>query len=83
MPASTVIFFLARWRLRRAREDHLGAWPRHLDPFPSDGGRAGSATFARKAIERKTGARGLRSIMENILLDPMFDLPSLEGVEKV
>ena len=38
---------------------------------------------ARKAIARKTGARGLRSIMEDILLDTMFDLPSLEGVEEV
>jgi ATP-dependent Clp protease ATP-binding subunit ClpX len=38
---------------------------------------------ARKAIERKTGARGLRSIMENILLDTMFELPGLEGVEQV
>ncbi len=36
-----------------------------------------------KAIQRKTGARGLRSIMESILLDPMFDLPALEGVEGV
>ena len=41
------------------------------------------AAIARKAIDRKTGARGLRSIMENILLDTMFDLPSLEGVEEV
>jgi ATP-dependent Clp protease ATP-binding subunit ClpX len=39
--------------------------------------------IAHKAIERKTGARGLRSIMENILLDTMFDLPSLEGVDEV
>jgi ATP-dependent Clp protease ATP-binding subunit ClpX len=39
--------------------------------------------IARKAIERKTGARGLRSIMEAILLDTMYDLPSLEGVEEV
>jgi ATP-dependent Clp protease ATP-binding subunit ClpX len=39
--------------------------------------------IARKAIERKTGARGLRSIMEGILLETMFDLPSLEGVEEV
>jgi ATP-dependent Clp protease ATP-binding subunit ClpX len=39
--------------------------------------------IARKAIARKTGARGLRSIMEGILLDTMFDLPSLEGVEGV
>ncbi|MCW2307487.1 ATP-dependent Clp protease ATP-binding subunit ClpX [Rhodobium gokarnense] len=39
--------------------------------------------IARKAIERKTGARGLRSIMETILLDTMFELPSLEGVKEV
>jgi ATP-dependent Clp protease ATP-binding subunit ClpX len=39
--------------------------------------------ISKKAIERKTGARGLRSIMEIILLDTMFDLPSLEGVEEV
>src|SRR6476660_6107568 len=39
--------------------------------------------IARKAIDRKTGARGLRSIMEGILLDTMFDLPSLEDVEEV
>src|SRR5262249_60551947 len=38
--------------------------------------------ISRKAIDRKTGARGLRSIMEGILLDTMFDLPSLEGVEE-
>ncbi len=39
--------------------------------------------IAEKAIARKTGARGLRSIMEGILLDTMFDLPSMEGVEEV
>ncbi len=39
--------------------------------------------IARKAIERKTGARGLRSIMEGLLLETMFDLPGLEGVEQV
>jgi ATP-dependent Clp protease ATP-binding subunit ClpX len=38
---------------------------------------------AKKAIERKAGARGLRSIMEILLLDTMFDLPGLEGVERV
>jgi ATP-dependent Clp protease ATP-binding subunit ClpX len=38
---------------------------------------------ARKAIARKTGARGLRSIMESILLDTMYDLPNLDGVEEV
>jgi len=39
--------------------------------------------ISRKAIERKTGARGLRSILEGILLDTMFELPTLEGVEEV
>ena len=39
--------------------------------------------IARKAIARKTGARGLRSILENILLDSMYDLPSMDGVEQV
>ena len=39
--------------------------------------------IAKKAIERKTGARGLRSIMESMLLDTMFDLPTLEGVQEV
>jgi ATP-dependent Clp protease ATP-binding subunit ClpX len=38
---------------------------------------------AIKAMERKTGARGLRTIMEQILLDTMYDLPSMEGVSKV
>ncbi|BAU47877.1 ATP-dependent protease [Sulfurifustis variabilis] len=38
---------------------------------------------ARRAMERKTGARGLRSILERCLLDIMFELPSLEGVKKV
>ena len=38
---------------------------------------------AKRAIERKTGARGLRSILEDILLDTMFDLPSLDSVTKV
>jgi len=40
-------------------------------------------SIARKAIGRKSGARGLRSIMEAILLDTMFELPSLDGVEEV
>ncbi len=40
-------------------------------------------SVARRAVQRKTGARGLRSIMESILLDTMFDLPGLEGVEEV
>ncbi|MEX0693313.1 MAG: ATP-dependent Clp protease ATP-binding subunit ClpX [Rhodospirillales bacterium] len=40
-------------------------------------------SIAKKAVLRKTGARGLRSIMENILLDTMFDLPGLDGVEEI
>jgi ATP-dependent Clp protease ATP-binding subunit ClpX len=39
--------------------------------------------IAKRAIERKTGARGLRSILEDILLDTMFELPSLENVTEV
>ncbi len=39
--------------------------------------------IARKAMERKTGARGLRSILENVLLDIMYELPSMEDVAKV
>ena len=38
---------------------------------------------AEKAMERKTGARGLRSIMENVLLDTMYRLPSEDNVAKV
>jgi len=41
------------------------------------------SAVARKAISRKTGARGLRSILENVLLDAMFDLPSMKGVNEV
>jgi ATP-dependent Clp protease ATP-binding subunit ClpX len=47
--------------------------------FPEEALRA----IARKAIARKTGARGLRSILEAILLDTMFELPSMRGVEEV
>jgi ATP-dependent protease Clp ATPase subunit len=63
---------------RRAR-------PRRPGPNPRLAAEAEEAlgAMARKAIDRKTGARGLRSIMENILLDTMFDLPSLEGIEEV
>ena len=39
--------------------------------------------ISKRAIERKTGARGLRSILEDILLNTMFDLPSLTGVDEV
>jgi ATP-dependent Clp protease ATP-binding subunit ClpX len=39
--------------------------------------------IARKAMKRKTGARGLRTIIESVLLDTMYELPSLENVSKV
>jgi ATP-dependent Clp protease ATP-binding subunit ClpX len=53
--------------------------------------RASSSSSARtrcapsrsKAMQRKTGARGLRTILENVLLDTMYDLPSLRNVQKV
>jgi ATP-dependent Clp protease ATP-binding subunit ClpX len=38
---------------------------------------------SRKAMERKTGARGLRTILEHVLLDTMYELPSMENVSKV
>jgi ATP-dependent Clp protease ATP-binding subunit ClpX len=47
--------------------------------FPEEALRS----IAKRAIERKTGARGLRSIMESILLDTMFELPAMNGVEEV
>ena len=43
----------------------------------------GLRAVARKAMERKTGARGLRTIIEQVLLDTMYDLPSMENVRKV
>ena len=39
--------------------------------------------IAKKALKRKTGARGLRSILENVLLDTMYELPTMESVSKV
>ena len=47
--------------------------------FTDDGLKA----IAKDAIERKTGARGLRSILENLLLDTMYDLPDLDDLEEV
>ncbi|HSF95955.1 MAG TPA: ATP-dependent Clp protease ATP-binding subunit ClpX [Thermohalobaculum sp.] len=41
------------------------------------------SAIARKAIDRKTGARGLRSILEDVLLETMFELPGMDGVEEV
>ena len=47
--------------------------------FEEDAFRA----VAHLAIERETGARGLRSIMESIMLEPMYDIPSREDVKKI
>jgi ATP-dependent Clp protease ATP-binding subunit ClpX len=44
---------------------------------------AAMQAIARKALKRKTGARGLRSILEGVLLDTMYELPSMENVAKV
>ena len=41
------------------------------------------AAIARKSMERKTGARGLRTIVENVLLDTMYELPSSDNIAKV
>ena len=41
------------------------------------------SSVARKALEKDTGARGLRTILENILLDTMFNLPGIEGVNEI
>ena len=43
----------------------------------------GLRAVARKAMDRKTGARGLRTILENVLLDIMYDLPGMRNVQKV
>ena len=48
-------------------------------PFTDDA----LASVAKRAIARKTGARGLRSILEGILLETMFELPTYQGVEEV
>jgi ATP-dependent Clp protease ATP-binding subunit ClpX len=39
--------------------------------------------ISKRAIQRKTGARGLRSILEGLLLETMFELPTLQGVQEV
>src|SRR5690606_38179342 len=43
----------------------------------------GLRSIAERAMERKTGARGLRSILESVLLDTMYNIPSLDSVSKV
>ncbi len=46
-------------------------------------GKGALTEIAKKAIKRKTGARGLRSILEALLLDTMYDLPDMEGIKEV
>ena len=58
----------------------LHRWP---EPCPPENWVVAMTAVAKKAIIRKTGARGLRSIMESILLDTMFELPGLRGVDEV
>ena len=41
------------------------------------------SAIAEKAVERKTGARGLRSIVENLLMDAMYEAPSIEGEKEI
>ena len=55
----------------------------HMDGVELEVRPAALASISRKALARKTGARGLRSILEQALLDTMFELPTLEGVQKV
>ena len=55
----------------------------HLEGVELDFSQAALESIANKAMQRKTGARGLRSIVENILLDTMYDLPSTKDVQKV
>ena len=55
----------------------------HMDGVELEIRPAALHAIARKALARKTGARGLRSIVEQSLLDTMFELPTLEGVQKV
>ncbi|MCD8826079.1 ATP-dependent Clp protease ATP-binding subunit ClpX [Staphylococcus gallinarum] len=54
-----------------------------LDDVELEFTEAALAAISKKAIERKTGARGLRSIIEEALIDIMYDVPSSEGVAKV
>ncbi|OTQ59185.1 ATP-dependent protease ATP-binding subunit ClpX [Gilliamella sp. A7] len=54
-----------------------------LDGVELEFSKAALEAIAIKAMKRKTGARGLRSIVENILLDTMYDLPSIDNVKKV
>ena len=54
-----------------------------INPFDEIGVEEALRLVARKGIQRRTGARGLRSIIEGLLLDTMFDLPSMKGITEV
>jgi len=54
-----------------------------LDEVELEFEEAAIDAIARKAIDRKTGARGLRSIVEGLMMDIMFDIPSMKGAKKV
>ena len=55
----------------------------HLDSFALSPLTGSIIAIGLYDIERKTGARGLRSILEEILLDTMFDLPGMENVDEI
>src|SRR3546814_7074656 len=59
------------------------AYELRISDWSSDVCSSDLSAIARKALKRKTGARGLRTIVESVLLDTMYDLPSLENVSKV
>ena len=61
----------------------FGLAARRAALFIDEAGSDALRAVAKKAMERKTGARGLRSIMEAVLLDTMYKIPSLEKVSKV
>ena len=85
MPVIATLDDLDEEALMRILTEPKNALGQAVSAAVRDGGRQLSfaeeamRTIAKKAIDRKTGARGLRSIMEGILLDTMFELPSLRG----
>ena len=68
----------------RNEADRLGATLRALPPgevwVADDASEDATAAIAREALKRGTGARGLRAILEDVMLDVMYDLPSIPGL---
>ena len=89
LPVVTALDGLSPAELRRILTEPKNALVRQYQKlFAMDGVEleirpSALAAIARKALERKIGARGLRSIMEQSLIDTMFELPTLDGVAKV